>query len=277
MRISAKLAPTFPFTELERFWRDADELGFYAVWNYDHFYGLGAGLNDFKNDTLEGWTTLAAMATIVKRARIGCMVTGVTYRHPAVLANMAATVDHISGGRLEFGLGAAWHEPEHTGYGIPFASAGTRIKMLDEALQVCKKLWTEDVSNFDGEHYQLVDALANPKPIQRPHPPIVLGGTKPKILRVIARHADEWNGVAFDTSTWRESNAELEKACADVGRNPAEIARGVQLFLHPSNEEQMAQQIGFIPQFEDAGADHVVLSFYQPPTRAQLEKVAPKP
>jgi len=276
MLISAKLAPTFAYADLERFWRDADELGFYAVWNYDHFYGLGAGLNDFKNDTLEGWTTLAAMATIVKRARIGCMVSGVTYRHPAVLANMAATVDHISGGRLEFGLGAAWHEPEHAGYGIPFPSAGTRIAMLDEALQVCKKLWTEDVSNFDGAHYTLKDALCNPKPVQTPHPPIVLGGTKPKILRVIARHADEWNGVAFEPNGWRESNAELDKACGDVGRDPREIRRGVQLFLHPSDEAQVAQQIDSIPVFEDAGAEHVVLSFYGPPTRAQLEKVAPK-
>ena len=98
---------------VERFWRAADELGFHAVWNYDHFYGLGGTVADFRHDTLEGWTTLAAMGTIVKRARIGCMVTGVTYRHPAVLANMAVTVDHISGGRLEFGLGAAWHEAEH--------------------------------------------------------------------------------------------------------------------------------------------------------------------
>ena len=126
MLISAKLAPLFAYEELERFWRAADELGFHAVWNYDHFYGLGGTVADFRHDTLEGWTTLAAMGTIVKRARIGCMVTGVTYRHPAVLANMAVTVDHISGGHLEFGLGAAWHEAEHAGYGIDFPRAGVR-------------------------------------------------------------------------------------------------------------------------------------------------------
>src|SRR5687767_7518789 len=112
MLISAKLAPTYPYADLERFWRDADECGFHAIWNYDHFYGLGNDLNAQSVDTLEGWTTLAAMAAITTRARVGVMVTGVTYRHPAVLANMAVTVDHISGGRMDFGIGAAWHEPE---------------------------------------------------------------------------------------------------------------------------------------------------------------------
>jgi F420-dependent oxidoreductase-like protein len=276
MLISAKLAPTFPYAQLEQFWRDADDFGFHAVWNYDHFYGLGNGLSEQSGETLEGWTTLAAMATIVKRARIGCMVTGVTYRHPAVLANMAATVDHISGGRLEFGIGAAWHEPEHAGYGIPFPSAGTRIAMLDEALDVVKKLWTEEQANFDGKFFALKDALCNPKPLQKPHPPIVIGGTKPKILRVIARHANEWNAVAFDSNGWADQSADLDRACEEVGRNPRDIRRGVQLFLHPAQEGQIEEQLASLPVFEDAGAEHVVLSFYQPPTRAQLEMVAPK-
>jgi len=276
MLISAKLAPTFPYAQLEQFWRDADDLGFHAIWNYDHFYGLGGGLNEYKAETLEGWTLLGAMATIIKRSRIGCMVTGVTYRHPAVLANMAVTVDHISKGRVEFGLGAAWHEPEHQGYGINFPSAGTRIEMLDEALTVVKKLWTEEVSNFKGKHYTLNDAICEPKPVQSPHPPIVIGGTKPKILRVIARHADEWNAVAFDTSQWALQSKELDEACAEVGRAPRAVKRGVQLFLHPQQEGQIEQQLATLPVFADAGCEHVVLSFYQPPTRAQLEKVAPK-
>jgi len=196
MLISAKLAPTCSYAELERFWRLADELGFYGVWDYDHFYGpdaIGdAVARDYRKDTLEAWTTLAAMATVVKRARVGCLVTGVTYRNPAVLAKMAVTVDHISGGRLEFGLGAAWHEAEHRGYGIPFPSAGERIAILDEALRVIKALWTEDTASFDGQHFRLEDAICNPKPVQKPHPPIVVAGQgAKKSLRVVATHADE--------------------------------------------------------------------------------------
>jgi len=267
----------FSYAELERFWRDADELGFHAVWNYDHFYGLGGGVADLEKDTLDGWTTLAAMATIVTLARIGCMVTGVTYRHPAVLANMATTVDHISGGRLEFGIGAAWHEPEHAGYGIDFPRPGVRIAMLEEAVQVIKALWTQKAANFDGEHFRLKDALCNPKPVQKPHPPVVIGGTgEKKMLRVVAKHADEWNAVSFDPAEWSRLNKVLDEHCAAVERDPATLRRGVQLFLHPEQEEQLNQQLGLLPAFEDAGCEHVVLSFYQPPTRAQLERVAPK-
>ena len=142
------------------------------MWNYDHFYGL---VHNSKL-THEGWTTLAAMAVVIRTARVGCMVTGVTYRNPAILAKMAVTVDHICGGRLEFGIGAGWHEAEHRGYGIEFPSAGTRVAMLDEALTVIRRLWTEDSVTFEGQFYTLRDALCEPKPIQRPHPPIIVGG-----------------------------------------------------------------------------------------------------
>ena len=277
MLISAKLAPVFPYEQLESFWRDADELGFHSIWNYDHFYGLGGGLMELAGDTLEGWTTLAAMAKVVRRARIGCMVTGVTYRHPAVLANMAVAVDHISGGRLNFGLGAAWHEPEHRGYGLPYPSAGTRIEMLDEALQVVKLLWTQESASFAGEHFTLNDALCNPKPLQSPHPPVYVGGNgERKTLRVVAKHADEWNGLSFgDVPGWTRLNGILDEHCAVVGRDPGQIRRGVQLFIHPAQEGQLEQQMALVPAFEDAGCQHVVLSFYQPPSRAQLEHVAP--
>ena len=271
MLVSAKLAPTFEYGVLEEFWRAADDLGFHAVWDYDHFYGL----TDPSGASFEGWTTLAAMAVVVRRARVGCMVTGVTYRHPAVLANMAVTVDHISGGRLEFGIGAAWHEPEHRGYGIDFPSAGTRVAMLDEALAAIKMLWTQDVSNLEGRFYRLADARCVPKPVQRPHPPIVVGGTQPKMLRVIARHADEWNtpGLA-GPDEWARVSKMLDEACAEVGRDPREVRRSVQLFLHPAQEGQVDALLGTLPLYEQAGCQHVVLSFYQPPTTEQLERCA---
>jgi F420-dependent oxidoreductase-like protein len=281
MLISAKLAPTCSYAELERFWRLADELGFYGVWDYDHFYGpdaIGdAVARDYRKDTLEAWTTLAAMATVVKRARVGCLVTGVTYRNPAVLAKMAVTVDHISGGRLEFGLGAAWHEAEHRGYGIPFPSAGERIAILDEALRVIKALWTEDTASFDGQHFRLEDAICNPKPVQKPHPPIVVAGQgAKKSLRVVATHADEWNGTGIEPAEWSRISHVLTSHCDAIGRDPAAIRRGVQVFLHPAQERAMAETLDLLPAYEAAGCQHAVLNFYQPPTDGQLERAAPR-
>ena len=268
--ISTKLAPCFEYPVLEEFWKTSDQLGFHAVWDYDHFYGLV----DPSGFTYEGWTILAAMATRIERARIGCMVTGVTYRHPAVLANMAVTVDHISGGRLEFGIGAAWHEPEHKGYGIEFPSNATRVAMLDEALDVIKMLWTQDRANHQGRFYTLNDAQCIPKPLQDPHPPIVVGGSKPKMLRVIAKHADEWNTPTTSAEEWTTMNATLDEACAEVGRDPKAIRRSVQLFLHPAQEGQIDSLLETLPDYEKAGCEHVVLSFYQPPTRSELERCA---
>jgi alkanesulfonate monooxygenase SsuD/methylene tetrahydromethanopterin reductase-like flavin-dependent oxidoreductase (luciferase family) len=152
-----------------------------------------------------------------------------------------------------------------------------RIEMLDEAVQVVKKLWTEDRANFKGEHFTLTDALCNPKPVQKPHPPVVIGGTgEKKMLRVVATHADEWNAVSFDPSEWGRLNKVLDEHCAAIGRDPSSVRRGVQLFIHPEQEEQMSQQLGLLGGFEDAGCEHIVFSFYQPPTRAQLEQVAPR-
>ena len=275
---SAKIAPTFAYAELERFWRDADELGFHGVWNYDHFYGLHVFGEPLELPTLEAWTTLSAMAKVTSRARIGCMVTGVTYRHPAVLANMAVSVDHISGGRLEFGLGAAWHEPEHVTYGIEFPSAGTRIAMLDEACEIIRRLWTEDKVDHEGRFWKLNGALCQPKPVQS-RIPIVIGGSGPrKTLRVVAKHADEWNWNAFPTPSgdaFRKISGILDKHCADLGRDPKEIRRSLQLFLRDHSEETLTALPAQLDALEEAGLEHVVLSFYTMPTRQVLERVAP--
>jgi F420-dependent oxidoreductase-like protein len=272
MLLSAKLAPTFDYPVLEEFWRSADELGFHSIANYDHFYGLV----DPATPTFEGWTTLAAMAAVVRRARISCLVSSVTYRNPAVLAKMAVTVDHICGGRLDFGIGAGWHEGEHRGYGLEFPSAGTRVDMLDEALTVIRRLWSEKSVTFAGRFYTLTDALCEPKPVQRPHPPIVIGGEKPRMLRVVARHADEWNVInAGDPQAWAQVSASLDDACREVGRDPAEIRRSVQLFLHPAQDGQVEAQLARLPEFEALGCAHAVLSFYQPPTEKQLRSCLP--
>jgi F420-dependent oxidoreductase-like protein len=269
MLLSVKLAPAFDYATMEQFWRTADALGFPAIWNYDHFYGLV----DPRTPTLEGWTTLAAMAVVVRRARVGCLVSGVTYRNPAVLAKMAVTVDHISGGRMDFGIGAGWHEDEHRGYGIAFPSPGTRVDMLDEALTVIRRLWTEESVDFAGRFYTLDNAICEPKPVQRPHPPIVIGAVKPKMLRVTARHADEWNMPGTEPQEWAVANSRLDDACTELGRDPATIRRGVQLFLHPAQPEQLTAQLESITEYEGLGCDHVVLSFYQPPDVPLLRRV----
>lgn len=270
---SAKIAPCFEYALLERFWRDADELGFHGVWNYDHFYGL----QDMAQPTFEGWTTLAAMAKVTARSRIGCMVTGVTYRHPALLANMAVSVDHICGGRLEFGIGAAWHEPEHAGYGYDFPSAGTRIAMLDEACEVIRRLWTEDRVTHEGRFFTLRDAICAPKPLQD-RIPMVIGGTgRNKTLRVAAKWADEWNAptVGVPPEMFAELSGVLDEHCAAVGRDPAEIRRSVQLFIFPSNADQVRELPRTLEAYEAAGASHAVLSFYEPPSRDLLVSLAP--
>ena len=273
---SAKIAPVFGYDVLERFWKDADDLGYHGVWNYDHFYGLYLAGQPLELPTLEAWTTLAAMGKVTSRARIGCMVTGVTYRHPALLANMAVSVDHICAGRLEFGIGAAWHEPEHLTYGIDFPSAGTRIAMLDEACEIIRRLWTEEKVDHDGRFWKLHDAICFPKPVQE-RIPIVIGGSGPrKTLRVVAKHADEWNAPAASPEDYRGLAKILEEHCAEVGRDPSEIRRSVQVFLFGHDDATLEALPGQLDDLEQAGVQHAVLSFYSPPSRDVLERLAPR-
>jgi F420-dependent oxidoreductase-like protein len=229
VRIGLKLAPQFTsIEELRSVWRVADEAGFDHVWNFDHFASIGSQGN--LGNILEGWTLLGAMAEATSHTRIGCMVTGNTYRHPGVLAKMAVTVDHLSGGRLEFGLGAAWAENEHTMLGLEFGTVGERIARLEEACRVVKALWTEERATFEGRWYRLDDAIANPKPVQRPYPPIWIGGTgERKTLRVVAEHADVWNCFELEVEETVRLQGVLDEHCRAVGRDPAAVRRSLQL------------------------------------------------
>lgn len=206
-------------------WRIADEAGFDHVWDFDHFAAIGADGTD--RPVYEGWALLAALAASTKRVRFGCLVTGNTYRHPAVLAKMAVTVDHLSGGRLEFGIGAAWAEAEHRMYGIE--GLDHRVGRLRESLEVMTSLWTKERTTFDGRYYHIRDAVANPKPIQKPYPPIWIGGSGDLMLTVIARYADVWNVSGASTSeAAAELNRKLDEACNKIGRDPAKIRRSAQ-------------------------------------------------
>ncbi len=200
-------------------WQEAERLGFEQAWAYDHFAPI---MGDKDDPALEGWTLVAALSQRTERLRIGLLVTGNTYRHPAVLAKMAATVDQMSAGRLNFGIGAGWEEYEHTAYGIPFYDARERAERLGEALEVITRLWRDDHPSFAGRFYQLVKAPFSPKPVQRPHPPIVIGGQGPKwIMPLVARYADEWNvPVGLTPDDVRERIAALRAECARIGRSP---------------------------------------------------------
>ena len=210
--------------QLRSVWRIADEGGFDHLWDFDHLASIGPTGPD--RPVYEGWALQAAMAEATKRVRIGCLVTGNTYRHPIVLAKLAVTVDHLSGGRLELGIGAAWAEIEHQMYGIE--GLDHRVGRLSESLQIIKSLFTQDRTNFEGRYYHLTDAIANPKPIQKPHPPIWIGSSGDTTLRLTARHADVWNISGGDPAFVKEVVGKFEDACGSVGRNPAEVRKSLQ-------------------------------------------------
>jgi len=201
-------------------WRTAEDLGYDWVSVFDHFLPIHGSE---KGPCFEGPTLLGAMAAHTSRVRCGMLVTGVTYRHPAVLANIVATLDHIAAGRIEFGLGAAWFELEHQQYGIPFPRIGVRMDMLDEACRIARRLWTQETTTFEGAHYQLRDARCEPKPVQE-HLPLVIGGSgERRTLRIVAEHADIWNTFYGDEDEFRHKLDVLGRHCADVGRDPADI------------------------------------------------------
>jgi F420-dependent oxidoreductase-like protein len=207
------------FEQLVAAWQEAERLGFDQAWAYDHFAPL-FGSKD--GPVLEGWTLLAALARETQRIRIGLLVTGNTYRNPAVLAKMATTVDHVSNGRLNFGIGAAWEGYEHTAYGVPFFDARERAERLGEALEVITLLWRGGHPTFKGKYYSLFEAPMSPQPVQRPHPPIVIGGQGPKwIMPLVAKYADEWNvPIGLTPDDVRTRIAEMRAECARIGRSP---------------------------------------------------------
>jgi F420-dependent oxidoreductase-like protein len=234
-------------------WQEVDALGFDTAWVFDHFLPI---FSDPTGPCLEGWTALAALAMATKKVRMGVMVTGNTYRHPAVLAKMATTVDIISGGRLILGIGAGWFELEHRAYGMPFPRVGERLTRLDESLQVIKRLWTEERVTFTGRYYQLDEAVFNPKPLQQPHPPILIGAGGERVaLGIVARHANIWNGFG-SPDEFRHKVARLTEHCQQVGRDPASIEKSVLLTgLFPLSEARQR-----IEEYIAVGVTHLIFS-----------------
>jgi F420-dependent oxidoreductase-like protein len=227
MRFSFWPAPAQDFETVLDLGRHAAATGWDGLWYADHFM---PNAEDTSQPWPECWVTLAALAPQVPRLRLGTLVCGNTYRHPAVLAKMAATLDHVSGGRFVLGLGAGWQENEHRQYGIPFHTTRERLERLDEACAVIKALYTQEKSDFEGRYYQLANASLEPKPLQDPLPLLVGGGGEKVTLRIAARWADEWN-VWGTPETLAHKVSVLEAHCRELGRDPGTIRRSAQALV----------------------------------------------
>jgi F420-dependent oxidoreductase-like protein len=281
MRFAIKTRPEHTTWERMRdVWVAADEFDvFESAWNWDHFYPLSG---DLAGPNLEGWTTLAALAQATRRIRVGCQVTGMIYRHPAVLANMAATVDIISDGRLELGVGAGWNQQECDAYGIPLPPLRERFDRFDEGVEAIVGLLRDPVTTVEGKYVTLTEARCEPKPVQRPHPPITIGGRGPRrTLGAVARWAQEWNVIVTDAGEWRPLKDTLVARCTEIGRDPAEITCSVNVRIDGDVplDQALPTALGQIADFTAAGVDLIVLNLPLDATpeilRPLAEAVAP--
>ncbi|MFI2230350.1 LLM class F420-dependent oxidoreductase [Nocardia testacea] len=272
MRFAFKTSPQdTTWADMLAVWRAADDIEIYeSGWTFDHFYPI---FSDSTGPCLEGWTTLTALAQATERLRLGTMVTGVHYRHPAVLANMAASLDIISGGRLELGIGAGWNEEESGAYGIPLGTVSERMDRFEEACQVLIGLLSREITDFDGKFYQLTGARNEPKGPQRPHPPICIGGNGEKrTLRITARYAQHWNFVNGTTAEFARKREVLAAHCADIGRDPKEILLSAQRRLDP--RLGYAELIEWAAALGAEGLDLAIIYLPPPHDPAVLEPLA---
>lgn len=239
MRFSFWPNPSQTFTDVMELCTHAEESGWDGIWYADHFM---PNAEDTSAPYPEAWTTLSAIGARTERIRIGTLVAGNTYRHPAVLAKVATTLDHITNGRVVLGLGSGWQENEHKQYGIEFYTVAERLARLDEACQVIKALFSEEKANFDGKFYQLNDASFAPKPVQKPLPLLIGGGGEKVTLKITAKYADEWN-VWGDPELLRHKMGILDQHCVDVGRDPKDIKRTAVALLFMSTDEAFLEKM----------------------------------
>ena len=260
------------YHEIAQTWREIDEAGFDSAFVFDHFLPF---TGDQTGPCLEGWTLLSALAAQTKQVRVGVLVTGNTYRHPALLAKMAATVDHVSNGRLILGIGAGWYEQEHRMYGIPFPTAGNRARQLGEAIEVLKLLFTQERSTFTGTYYNLKEAPFAPKAVQRPHPPLLIGGTGPKVIQPLAaRQANLWH--FYGSGSAREITrvcAQFDVVCRTIGRDPGEVEKVTSLY--PSQLAGKTTEVHeYLQSLVEAGVRHVIIELSQPYDHTFLRRFA---
>ena len=225
--------------------RAAEQAGCTTFTLMDHYFQMEE-FADRREPMLEGYTALGYLAGCTERLRLGLLVTGVTYRHPGLLANIVTTLDVLSQGRAQLGIGAAWYEKEHLAYGVPFPPVSERFERLEETLQICHQMWSDDDGPFEGRHYRLAETVCSPMPVSSPRPPILVGGSgERKTLRLVARYADACNLFATDPAEVTRKLEVLERHCADVDRDPAEISRTILGMIDP-----VADPDGFLSAME---------------------------
>jgi alkanesulfonate monooxygenase SsuD/methylene tetrahydromethanopterin reductase-like flavin-dependent oxidoreductase (luciferase family) len=254
------------YQDVLRVWREADVVPeIEHAWLFDHLMPIGGDPN---GPIFEGWTLLSALAAQTRRLRLGLLVTSNRFRPPALLAKIATTVDIVSGGRLDFGIGVGSRpghplaRREYEAHGLPFDDTAHAVGNLAEACAVIRRLWTEpEPFDFSGTHIQLKGAFGNPKPVQRPHPPIMIGGRSAATLRVVAEHADLWNIPGGDIDDVVGRSALLDRYCADIGRDPAAITRSIHLAVSYDQPATTRKAIG---EAVDAGFRHIVLGLPAP-------------
>jgi F420-dependent oxidoreductase-like protein len=273
MRFSLWLSPGRAWSELQRLGRHAEQTGWDGLWIPDHFMGAGRQAN---GSFLECWSVLAALAVAVPRVRLGSLVSGNTYRHPAVLANVAAAVDQVSGGRVVLGLGAGWQRNEHTKYGIEFSDITGRMDRLEEACHVIRALTTEERATWEGRYYHLEDAPMNPKPVQQPLPLLVGGAGERRTMRIAAKFADEWNCWGTPDTIAAKCQV-LDQRCEEIGRDPRTLSRSAQAIVLLGDDEEWvatrrsepqamptligmpAQLVDELAAYQQAGLDELVV------------------
>ena len=261
-----------PWETMIRHWRAFEELGFDSIWHADHYQRPSVPEAPF----LEGWTLLAALALKTTRPRIGILVSSNTFRHPPLLAKQAVTVDHISGGRLEFGLGTGWFKPEHERFGVPFPETPELVARFGEAVALIDKLLTQDTTTWTGTYYQVHDAPFRPSAVQQPRPPFTLGAHGPRMLRIVARYADRWNSYGT-TAEIRERNDRLDEACAEIGRDPGQIVRSLYGWTIPmgvdpwSSVDAFAEVVG---RYREAGMSEFLMEAPHEEQFPMMERIA---
>ena len=252
--------------DLRHLWRRADDSGFWWVSVWDHFY---PAQTEPTGTCFEAVSCHAALAALTTNVRCGCLVYAAAYRNPAVLAKAATTIDHLSDGRMELAIGAGWHSDEFAAYGFPFLSPAERLEQMEEAAQIIKGLWTQERTTFHGKHFQVTDALLNPKMAQ-PSPRLWMGTRGPRALAITARHADAWNAAFLSPADWGARNARLTEELEKVGRDPASVLRSVNvgLVLAADRAGADAKLAHYDRQFGSAAANVLGGSLYGTPQQA---------